>query len=181
MERSNNDVEAKVLLELQNIPLHRLVVREKNEFSQGTLRLCELEKPNKEKVYFLNMNSFYYTLTRETIFVKVIYKKNVSYVYPHFDSGLCALTVPLPEARIIQLDEILTNVATLVNIDQAMENPLLRDKINTHYPGLRTDEIVVTDQLQHVIDVGGKYAESGLKWLGGLISGGVQKLGGYIG
>ena len=62
-----------------------------------------------------------------------------------------------------------------------MENPLLRDKIQTHYPELRTDEIVVTDQLQHVIDVGGKYAESGLKWLGGLISGGVQKLGGYIG
>lgn len=68
----------------------------------------------------------------------------------------------------------------MVNIDQAMENPLLRDKIATHYPGLRTDEIVITDQLQHVIDVGGKYAETGLKWLGGLISGGVERIGGYI-
>jgi hypothetical protein len=108
MERSNNDVEAKVLLELQNIPLHRLILREKNEFTQGTLRLCELEKPNKDKVYFLNMNSFYYTLNKETIFVKVAYKKNVSYVYPHFDSGLCALTVPFPEPKIEVLDQLLT-------------------------------------------------------------------------
>jgi hypothetical protein len=68
----------------------------------------------------------------------------------------------------------------LVSVDQALENPLLKDKINTHYPDIRNDEIVITDQLQHAIDVGGKYAETGLKWLGGLISGGVQKLGGYI-
>lgn len=54
------------------------------------------------------MNSFYYTLTKETIFVKVVYKRNVSYVYPHFDSGLCAFTVALTEAKITQLDEILT-------------------------------------------------------------------------
>lgn len=103
MERSN-DVEAKVLLELTNIPLHRLILREKNQFSQGTLRICELEKANKDKVYFLNMNSFYYTLTKETVFVKAVYKKNASYIYPHFDSGLCALTVMLSEPKIIQLD-----------------------------------------------------------------------------
>lgn len=68
----------------------------------------------------------------------------------------------------------------MVSIDQAMENPLLKEKIGVHYPELRTSEIVVTDQLQHAIDVGGKYAETGLKWLGGIISGGVQKLGGYL-
>lgn len=70
------------------------------------MRVCELEKPNKEKVYFINLNSFYYTINKETLFVKVPYKRNVSFVYPHFDNGLGAITVP--NGSLVRLEEILT-------------------------------------------------------------------------
>jgi hypothetical protein len=39
---------------------------------------------------------------------------------------------------------------------------------------------VITDQIQHAIDVSGKYTETGLKWIGSFISGGVEKLGSLI-
>jgi len=85
------------------------------------------------------MNSFYYTIIKDTIFVKVPYKKNISYVFPHFDNGLISLTVETSSTNIGQLDEILTNIATLVNIDQAMANPMVHDRIVKHYPNLKTD------------------------------------------
>jgi hypothetical protein len=39
---------------------------------------------------------------------------------------------------------------------------------------------VVGDQIQHAINIGGKYAETGLRWLGSFISGGVDKLGSLL-
>jgi len=85
------------------------------------------------------MNSFYYTVTKDTIFVRVPYKKNISYIYPHFDNGLSSLTVGISDPNIGKLEEILTNIATMVSVDQAMENPMLQDKIVKNYPNLRTD------------------------------------------
>lgn len=55
----------------------------------------------------MNLNSFYYTMNKDTVFIKVQYKKNASYVYPHFDSGLSALTVTLTEPNLVRLEEIL--------------------------------------------------------------------------
>lgn len=62
-----------------------------------------------------------------------------------------------------------------------MARPPLRDKILAHCPDLKQNEIVVSDKLQHAINVSGQYAEKGFKWLGGVISSGVTKIGGYFG
>lgn len=72
-------------------------------------------------------------------------------------------------------------MAVLLNYDQASLNPLLNEKITTHYPNIKTEEIVVSDQIEHIIQETGKVAETGLKWLGGMISTGIQKIGGYLG
>jgi hypothetical protein len=40
--------------------------------------------------------------------VKVPYKKNISYVFPHFDNGMISLTVGISNTNIGLLDEILT-------------------------------------------------------------------------
>lgn len=69
----------------------------------------------------------------------------------------------------------------LLNYDQATLNPTLNEAINEHYPTLKTEEIVISDQVDHIIQETGRVAEVGLKWIGGWLSSGIEKIGGYIG
>ena len=41
----------------------------------------------------MNLNSFYYTLNNSVVFVRLTYDDTVSYLFPHFDTGLSSITL----------------------------------------------------------------------------------------
>lgn len=78
------------------------------------------------------MNSFYYTLRKEIVFVKINYEQTISYLFPHFENGLSAISLPRNSPSVHNLEEILANAATLTEYGQAMNDPSIRNKIETH-------------------------------------------------
>lgn len=83
--------------------MHRLVKKEKSLFTTGTLKIAKLEG-NAEPVYFLNLNSFYYSLSKGLVFIKLIYEDTVSYLFPHFDNGFSSITVDKASLAIYNFD-----------------------------------------------------------------------------
>jgi hypothetical protein len=53
--------------------------------------------------------------------VKVAYEDTVSYVFPHFESGLSAISLLKTSPAIHNLDEILSNAAKLINYSELQE------------------------------------------------------------
>lgn len=78
------------------------------------------------------MNSFYYTLRKDIIFIKITYEQSVSYLFPHFENGLSAISLPINSPSIHNLEEVLTNAAVLTDYNTAMNDPSIRNKIETH-------------------------------------------------
>jgi hypothetical protein len=63
-------------------------------FNIGNCKVAKIDNPTTQNtVYFINLNSFYYTLNKGVIFARLEYDDTVSYVFPHFDNGLSALTI----------------------------------------------------------------------------------------
>ena len=102
--QSNNnssDVSAKVMLEISQISMHRFVNNKKSMFTSGiyqnviigNCKIAKIDHNNGSTVYFINMNSFYYTLRKDIPFVKLVYDETVSYLFPHFDNGLSTITI----------------------------------------------------------------------------------------
>ena len=101
MESENSDVSAKILLEVKNVFMHRYVDNKKSHFTSGIflfiLGICKIAKidhSNGSTIYFINMNSFYYTLRKEITFVKIVYDQSITYLFPHFENGLSAISIP---------------------------------------------------------------------------------------
>jgi hypothetical protein len=73
MQQDNSDVSAKVLLEIKNISMHRFVNDKKSLFTSGNCKIAKIDHNNGSTVYFINMNSFYYTLRKDITFIKLVY------------------------------------------------------------------------------------------------------------
>lgn len=81
----------------------------------GTCKIAKIDHTNGSTIYFINMNSFYYTLRKEITFVKIIYEQSVSYLFPHFQNGLSCISLPKTSPSIHNLEEILGNAAILTD------------------------------------------------------------------
>lgn len=104
--------------------MHRFVSKEKSLFTSGSLlfyvgtcKIAKIENPNQNVVYFINLNSFYYTLNRSVIFARLEYADTVSYLFPHFDNGLSSITLIKKDEIIHNFEEIISNAAVLVTFD----------------------------------------------------------------
>ena len=75
---------------------------------QGSCKIAKIENTNQNIVYFINLNSFYYTLTKNTHFVRLVYDDTMSYLFPHFDNGLSSLTLLKASPLLHNFEEILT-------------------------------------------------------------------------
>lgn len=123
------DINALILLEIENTTMHRLVKNEKTLFTSGrdffNLGICkfaQLKNGKNQPVYFLNLNSFYYTIRNDLVFIKLVYEDTVSYVFPHFDNGMSSITMPIAFKEQDQLDEILKNSAIFTDYEHAIRN-----------------------------------------------------------
>jgi len=84
MEKEGSDVSAKILLEVRDATMHRYINNKKSLFTSGICKIAKIDHTNGSTIYFINMNSFYYTLRKEITFVKIAYEQSVSYLFPHF-------------------------------------------------------------------------------------------------
>lgn len=87
------DIKANILIQLDNTVMHRFVNKDKALFTSGICKVAKIENPNQNVVYFINLNSFYYTLNKSITFAKIEYDDTVSYLFTHFDNGLSSLTL----------------------------------------------------------------------------------------
>lgn len=97
--------------------MHRFVSKEKSLFTSGTCKVAKIENPHQNVVYFINLNSFYYTLNRSVIFARLEYADTVSYLFPHFDNGLSSITIVKKDEAVHNFEEIISNAAVLVSFE----------------------------------------------------------------
>ena len=64
-------------------------------YTSGTLKIAKIDSAHDSSVYFMNINSFYYTLSKSASFTKIRYDDTVSYIFSHFENGLSSLTFPI--------------------------------------------------------------------------------------
>jgi hypothetical protein len=81
--------------------MHRFIGQVKSFFASGIqinklglLKIAKIDSSNNRTVYFINLNSFYYTLNKSITFAKIVYDDTISYIFPHFDNGLSSITLP---------------------------------------------------------------------------------------
>ena len=67
------------------------------------------------------MNSFYYGIQPNSFFIKIMYPDTVSYVFPHFENGLSAISVPTKPEFILAFDEVVKKVAHLYEYKDSQE------------------------------------------------------------
>lgn len=116
--------------------MHRLVNKEISVFSSGTCKIAKIDNPNKNTVYFLNLNSFYYTLNKSVIFLKIVYHDTISYLFPHFDNGISSITILKSSPHVHNFEEVLANAATLMDYSEGVMNPEIGERIEQHCPGI---------------------------------------------
>jgi hypothetical protein len=59
----------------------------------GLCKIAKLDHGKDSFVYFINLNSFYYTIHKDIVFIKLVYEDTISYLFPHFDKGLSSITI----------------------------------------------------------------------------------------
>jgi hypothetical protein len=123
------------------------------------------------------MNSFYYTLRKEIVFVKIPYEHSVSYLFPHFENGLSAISLPITSPSIHNLEEVLTNAAVLVDYNTAMNDPTVRNKIETHCKNIANEPAYNPDHIKEAINTTGKLLNNAFTLIGGFVKQGVSKAG----
>jgi len=89
----------------------------------GVFRIAKLENNQGEPVHFINLNSFYYGIQATTFFIKVVYSETTSYIFPHFENGLSAISIPTEPTFTQALDELFSRVAKLYDVKSALEQP----------------------------------------------------------
>lgn len=97
--------------------MHRFISNEKSQFTSGTCKVAKIENPNHHTVFFINLNSFYYTLNKNVTFVRLVYDDTVSYLFPHFDTGMSSLTLLKNDAVVHNFEEVLKNAAVLIDFE----------------------------------------------------------------
>ena len=63
-------------------------------FYPGNFKVAKLNNVQGDPVHFLNLNSFYYGIQPNTYFIKKEYPDTTAYIFPHFDTGLSAISFP---------------------------------------------------------------------------------------
>lgn len=177
---SQSEVKAVVLLEVEQVFMHRLLEGEKTLFTSGTCKIAKLDNARSGPVYFINLNSFYYGIHPDIYFLRLVYTDTVAYVFPHFDQGLSALSLLANSPHIHALDEILSNAARLIDYSTAIEREEIKASITKHCPKLETEQIYYPDVIKKGITLSGKALNSAFTALGGLLSAGVSKVGNYL-
>lgn len=168
--------------------MHRFVSKEKSLFTSGselfysgTCKVAKIDNPNQNTVYFINLNSFYYTLNKSVTFAKLEYDDTVSYLFPHFDNGLSSITIIKKAETIHNFEEIVANAANLLTFEEAIKSADFKAKVDEHCPGVEKEPIQVADKIKATIREAGKIIGIGFKALGNFLAGGVQTVGEYIG
>lgn len=82
--------------------------------------MARLDSGQPTPAYFLNIGSFYYGIHKNVYFVRVHYEGTVSYVFPHFEHGLSALSLLADSPAIANFEEILSNAARLLTYEEAV-------------------------------------------------------------
>jgi hypothetical protein len=187
MEKESSDVSAKILLEIKDAFMHRYINNKKSLFTSGTSKsnkgICKIAKidhTNGSTIYFINMNSFYYTLRKEITFIKLVYDQSVSYLFPHFENGLSAISLPKNSPSISNLEEILGNAAVLTDYQTAMNDPSIRNKIEVHCKNIANEPAYNPDSIKEAISTTGKLLNNAFTMIGGFVKQGVSKAGEYI-
>jgi hypothetical protein len=81
----------------------------------GNCKIAKIDNPTTQNtVYFINLNSFYYTLNKNVIFARLQYDDTVSYLFPHFDNGLSSLTILKSPEKVHNFEEIISNASNLL-------------------------------------------------------------------
>lgn len=118
MQSDQKDISATILIEVPNTMMHRFVEKQSSLFTSGTCKIAKIDNPNHDIVYFINLNSFYYTLNKSVAFIKIVYDDTVSYLFPHFDTGLSSITLLKNSPMVNNFDEILKNAAVLLTWEE---------------------------------------------------------------
>ncbi len=148
--------------------------------SLGICKIAKIDHTNGSTIYFINMNSFYYTLRKEIVFVKLIYDQSVSYLFPHFENGLSTISLPVTSPSIHNLEEILANAAVLTDYNSAMNDPSIRNKIETHCKNILNEPAYNPDSIKEAINTTGKLLNNAFTMIGGFVKQGVSMAGEYI-
>lgn len=167
--------------------MHRYINNKKSLFTSGTtflnpgnFKIAKIDHNNGSTIYFINMNSFYYTLRKEIVFVKIVYEQSISYLFPHFENGLSAISLPRFSPSIHNLEEILTNAAHLTDLTTAMNDASIRNKIETHCKNIANEPAYNPDSIKEAINTTGKLLNNAFTMIGGFVKQGVSKAGEYI-
>lgn len=124
---------------LLQVPLYAMI---------GICKIAKIDHNNGSTIYFINMNSFYYTLRKEITFVKIVYEQSVSYLFPHFQNGLSCISLPKTSSSIHNLEEVLGNAAILTDYQMAMNDPSIRNKIETHCKNIANEPSYNPDSIK---------------------------------
>lgn len=91
--------------------------------------MAKLDSGRPNPAYFINIGSFYYGIHQNIYFVKVVYEDTISYVFPHFENGLSAISLLADSPSIANFEEIISNAARLIIYPAAMEEGEIRASI----------------------------------------------------
>lgn len=88
--------------------------------------MARLDSGQPRPAYFLNIGSFYYGIHQNIYFVRVTYDSTVSYIFPHFENGLSALSILAESANRADFEEVLANAGRLLSYEEAIEDGEIR-------------------------------------------------------
>ena len=179
METETN-MQAHILIEVDQAIVHRLVGKYKTLYTQGVCKIAEISNPSEASVYFLNINSFYYTLTKSVTFAKIQFEDTVSYLFSHFNHGLSTITLPKNNEVIGRFEEIISKIIVLKNFDVAIHEEEFFAKVQENCPNIEKEPIVNNDKIKQAIMWTGKKLETGVVLVGDYFTKGVHFIGEYI-
>jgi hypothetical protein len=78
------------------------------------------------------------------------------------------------------LEEILANAAVLTDYTTALNDPSIRNKIETHCKNIATEPAYNEDSVKEAITTTGKLLNNAFTMIGGFLKQGVSKAGEYI-
>ncbi len=105
--------------------------------------------------------------------MRVNYEGTVSFVFPHFENGLSALSLLADSPALNNFDEILANAARLMPFSEAIEQPDIKEAVEKHCPGLDKEQIYYPDNIKKAITTSGKFFNSVFTTVGGYLKTGV--------
>lgn len=80
--------------------------------------------------------------------MEIDYADSVSFLFPHFENGLSSISLPKTAPELHNLKEILSNTATLINYETAMNDPRIRSAFEQHCPNIQKEQIMGPDSIK---------------------------------